>query len=167
MIRIVTRAHLAMLEQAIESAQARIKEVQGAADEAASCHTRSVQRLSTALATARAAANRHQADAETCREFLGLTKDQLAEAQATVAEQAEQIKTLQADLDAVSGTVVLLRFGRLDSVHPTDAAAQAHARSLGCPDSKWGPASSKPATEVPWRTAPLSNFVVPDGGGAG
>ncbi|MFF0622956.1 hypothetical protein [Streptomyces sp. NPDC004296] len=159
MIRIVSRAHLAALEQVIKSAHAHIEEVQDTAAEAASCHTRSVQRLSTALAAARAAADGHQADAGIARELLEHAEGQLADTQATVAAQAEQIKALQADLAAMAGAVVLLRYGQLDSVHPDEATAQDYARSLGCPAVGWGPASG-PASEVPWRVSSLSRFVV-------
>ncbi|MER7988428.1 hypothetical protein ABTY53_22990 [Streptomyces noursei] len=166
MIRIVTRAHLAALEQAVESAQDRIDEVQDAADAAASCHTRSVQRLSTTLAAARAAADGHQADAGIVRELLALTEGELADARATVAEQAEQIKALRADLDAACGTVVLLRYGRLVSAHPDVATAKRHAQSLGAAADGWCP-PTEPVSESPWRVVSLSSFVVQDGGGAG
>ncbi|MFB6535568.1 hypothetical protein ACFCY8_33725 [Streptomyces noursei] len=159
MIRIVSRAHLAALEQVIKSAHAHIEDVQDTAAEAASCHTHSVQRLSVALAAARAEADRHQADAGIVRELLEHTEDQLAAERATVAEQAEQIKALRADLAVMAGAVVLLRYGRLDSVHPDEATAKDYARSLGCPAVGWGPASG-PASEVPWRVSSLLRFVV-------
>ncbi|TSB28281.1 hypothetical protein [Streptomyces benahoarensis] len=161
MIRIVTRAHLAALEAGIESAQASILEVQAAADDAASCHTRSAQRLSTALASSRAVAEEHQADAAIVRELLDHREAQLAEVRATVSEQAEQIKSLRADLDAAAGAVVLLSYGQLVSVHPDAAVAKQHAVSLGASTS-WRPVSDAPASEVRWRTARLSDFVVRD-----
>ncbi|PJN37953.1 hypothetical protein CG747_26045 [Streptomyces sp. CB02959] len=167
MIRIVTRSRLAALEWAVESAQNRVDEVQGAADAAASCHTRSVQRLSTALATARAAADGHQADAEIVRDLLKRAEAELVDTQATVAEQAEQTKALQGELDRITGAVVLLNYGRLVSIHPTNEAARRHAESLGCPGDGWRPGSGGPASEVAWRISALSTFAVQDGGGAG
>ncbi|TSB07571.1 hypothetical protein FNJ62_31105, partial [Streptomyces benahoarensis] len=85
MIRIVTRARLAALEAASESAHAHSTKVQAAADEAASCHVRSVQRLSTALAKARDDAADHQNDAEIVREILTDAEGELADARTTVA----------------------------------------------------------------------------------
>ncbi|WP_274914330.1 hypothetical protein [Streptomyces sp. WZ-12] len=160
MIRIVTRARLAALEQAAEGAQARTEEVQDAAAEAASCHTRSAQRLSVALAAARAAADEYQGDAEILRVGLAHMKAQLGTARAMVEEQAERIKTLRADLATMSCAVVLLRYGRLDSVHPDVAAAKRHARSLGAPADGWCPPTGKPASELSWRVCPLGNFVI-------
>ncbi|WP_221938208.1 hypothetical protein, partial [Streptomyces benahoarensis] len=117
-------------------------------------------RLSTALAKARDDAADHQNDAEIVREILTDAEGELADARTTVAEQAEQIKKLRADLDAAVGAVVLLSYGQLVSVHPDRAAAQQHAASLSGPIS-WRPRGDAPASELQWCTAALSKFAQP------
>ncbi|MFE6691041.1 hypothetical protein ACFVFQ_31815 [Streptomyces sp. NPDC057743] len=167
MIRIVTQAHLAGLEQAIEAARMRARQAEEAADQGAACYVRSLCALTARTVSAEDAAEAARTEAVDLHVALESARAELKAAHEMAAEQAQQMKMLEAELDTICGAVVLLHYGRLVSVHPTPEAARRHAHSLGAPDSGWRLASSKPASEVEWRTAPLADFAVEDGGGAG
>lgn len=168
MIRIVTRARLAALEQGASQAHERAKKVQKTADRAYAGHLRTVYGLTTDVEAAERAAEAARADAAVIREILERTEAELAEARATVAEQAARIEVLTRDLDMVAGAVVLLHYGKLHSVHPGEAAAKRHAASFGIDPDGWGTVpSDQPATESAWRISPLSRWAVADCGDAG
>ncbi|MFD8325207.1 hypothetical protein [Streptomyces lydicus] len=167
MIRVVTRARLAALEQDADGARERAREVQGAADRAYAGHLRTVYDLTADVEAAERAAEAAHADTVMLRELLECTEALLAKARATVAEQAARIDALS-DLDAMAEAVVLLHYGQLRSIHPGGAAAKRHAASFGADPDGWGTAlSDRPASEVAWRISPLSNWAVADGGDAG
>lgn len=160
MIRIVTRTRLVALQQDAEGARERAREIQGAADRAYAGHLRTVYDLTADAEAAERAAEAARADAEIVREILERTEAQLADARAAVTEQAARIDALSGDLDAFAGTVVLLHYGKLHSVHPDRQAAERHAASFGVGLNGWGPADDCPAAEAAWRISPLSKWAV-------
>ncbi|MFI7093420.1 hypothetical protein [Streptomyces lydicus] len=167
MIRIITRTRLTALQQDADGARERAREIQGAADRAYASHLRTVYDLTADVEAAERTAEAEQADAEVAREILERTETQLADARATVAEQAARIDALSGDLDSIAGAVVLLHYGQLHSLHRTARAAELHAQSLGAAEGGWGPPSARPASEVAWRIQMLSSFAVPEAGGTG
>ncbi|MCW7988251.1 hypothetical protein XF35_23995 [Streptomyces platensis subsp. clarensis] len=167
MIRIVTRTRLAALQQDADGARARAREIRGAADRAYAGHLRTVFDLTADAEAAEHAAEAARADTAIVREILERTEAQLADARATVAEQAARIVALSGDLDAIAGTVVLLHYGQLHSLHPDEAAAKRHAATFGVDPDGWGTVpSDRPAAESIWRISPLSKWAVAVGGGA-
>ncbi|WP_148588848.1 hypothetical protein [Streptomyces sp. WAC01526] len=167
MIRIVTRTRLAALEQVAERALERMRAVQASADSAYAGHLRTVYDLTADAEAAERAAEANRADAEIAREILERTETQLADARATVTEQAARIDALSGDQDAMAGAVVLLHYGQLHSLHRDEAAAKRHAASFGIDPDGWGTVpSDRPAAESVWRISPLSKWAVAVGGDA-
>ncbi|GAA5615867.1 hypothetical protein CP981_21205 [Streptomyces platensis] len=168
MIRIITRTRLVTLQQEADQAHARSQEVQASADAAYARHVRTTWNLTADAEAAERKAEANRADAAIVREILERTEDQLADARATVTEQAARIDTLSGDLDAMARAVVLLHYGQLHSVHRDEAAAKRHAASFGIDPDGWGMApSDRPVVESDWRISPLSKWAVADGGDAG
>ncbi|MGY4971627.1 hypothetical protein ACWGCC_20885 [Streptomyces nigrescens] len=166
MIRIVTRTRLAAMQHDAEGARERAREVQGAADRAYAGHLRTAYDLTADAEASERAAEADRADAEIVREILERTETQLANARATVTAQAAQIDALSDDLDAFAGTVVLLHYGKLHSVHPDRQAAERHAASFGVGPGGWSPVADRPVEESAWLISPLSKWAVADGGDA-
>ncbi|MFJ6788828.1 hypothetical protein [Streptomyces angustmyceticus] len=166
MIRIVTRTRLAALQQDVDGARARAREIQGAADRAYAGHLRTVYDLTADAEAAERAAEADRADAEIARGILERTKAQLADARAAVTEQAARIDALSRDLDSIAGAVVLLHYGKLHSVHPDRPTAERYAATFGVGLHGWGPTRDLPAAEVDWRISPLSKWAVAVGGEA-
>ncbi|WP_327689307.1 hypothetical protein [Streptomyces tubercidicus] len=166
MIRIVTCARLAALQQDAEGARERAREIQGAADRAYAGHLRTVYDLTADAEAAESAAEADRADAEIVREILERTETQLANALATVTEQGARIDALSGDLDAMAEAVVLLHYGKLHSVHPDRPAAERHAASFGVGPGGWSPAGTRPVEESAWLISSLSKWAVADGGDA-
>ncbi|WP_329174683.1 hypothetical protein OG754_18405 [Streptomyces decoyicus] len=154
MIRIVTRARLAQLQQDVERARARTREVQEGADRAFAGHTRSTQRLTAQLETARRKAEVARADALDLQWALDNAKAQLAKAHDQAAEQAARIEALS-ETAADASMVLLLHYGEPHSIHPDKPAAYAYAATLGAPLNGWGPPDERPAARVTWRCVPF------------
>ncbi|MFG2529258.1 hypothetical protein [Streptomyces sp. NPDC048516] len=150
MIRIVTRAQLAGLQQDIDQARARTREVQETADRAFAGHTRSAQRLTAQLKTARREAEVARADALDLQAALDNIKAQLAEAHDRAAEQAARTEALSAPAPADASMALLLYYGKPHSIHPDRSAAYAYAATLGAPLSGWVPVGERPAAELRW-----------------
>ncbi|AZS71452.1 hypothetical protein DDE74_11260 [Streptomyces lydicus] len=167
MIRIVTRTRLVALQQDADGARERAREVQGAADRAYAGHLRTVYDLTADAEASERTAEAARADAAIVREILERTETQLANALATVTEQAARIDALSGDLDAMAEAVVLLHYGKLHSLHPDEKAAKQHAASFGVDPDGWGTVpSDRPAVESAWRISPLSRWAVAVGGDA-
>lgn len=163
MIRIVTHTRLAALQQDADQARARAREVQASADAAYARHVRTAHDLTADAEAAERTAEANRADAEIAREILERTETQLADARATVTEQAARIDALSRDLDSIAGAVVLLHYGQLHSLHRDEAAAKQHAASFGIDPDGWGMVpSDRPAAESIWRISPLSKWAVGD-----
>ncbi|MEU5545030.1 hypothetical protein AB0G85_21940 [Streptomyces sioyaensis] len=155
MIRIVTRARLAGLEQDVQRARARTQEIQDASDRAFAGHTRSAQRLTAQLKAARREAEVARADALDLQWALDNAKAKLTEAHEREAEQAARIEELSAPAPAGASMVLLLHYGKPHSIHPDEAAAHAYAATLGVPLSGWVPVGERAAAEAWWRCVPF------------
>ncbi|GAA5615645.1 hypothetical protein CP981_17525 [Streptomyces platensis] len=168
MIRVITRTRLAALQEDVARYRERTREVQAAADASYAGHLRTAWILTTDAEAAERAAEANRADAQIAREILERTEAQLADARATVTEQAARIDALSGDLDAMAEAVVLLHYGQLHSLHRDEAAAKRHAASFGIDPDAWGTVpSDRPVVESVWRISPLSKWAVADGGDAG
>ncbi|MFF7703242.1 hypothetical protein [Streptomyces lydicus] len=150
MIRIVTRTRLAALQQDADGARERARGIQGAADRAYAGHLRTVYDLTADAEAAERAAEAERADAEIVREILECTEAQLADARATVAEQAARIEALSVPPSANASMVLLLYYGQPHSIHPDRSAAYAYAATLGAPSSGWVPVGERPVAELRW-----------------
>lgn len=155
MIRIVTRTRLVALQQDADGARERAREIQGAADRAYAGHLRAVFDLTADAEAAERAAEADRADAEIVREILERTEAQLANARATVTEQAARIEALSAPTPADASMALLLYYGQPHSIHPDRSAAYAYAATLGAPSSGWVPVGERPAAELRWVCAPF------------
>ncbi|SEC16776.1 hypothetical protein SAMN05428945_2212 [Streptomyces sp. 2224.1] len=150
MIRIVTHARLAALQQDADGARKRAREIQGAADRAYAGHLRTVYDLTADMEAAERAAEAARADAAIVRELLEHTETQLATARATVTEQTARIEELSAPPSADVPMALLLYYGKPHSIHPDRSAAYAYAATLGAPPSGWVPIGERPAAELRW-----------------
>ncbi|MEW9521257.1 hypothetical protein [Streptomyces tubercidicus] len=174
MIRIVSCARLAALQQDAEGARERAREIQGAADRAYAGHLRTVYKLTAEADAADGRAEEASArtqelrqDTQELRQDLDRATADLRGARATVAEQAARIDALSRDLDAMAGAVALLHYGQLHSLHPDEKAAKQHAATFGVAPDGWGSVPiDRPAAESAWRISPLSRWAVADGGDA-
>ncbi|MFI6765615.1 hypothetical protein [Streptomyces sp. NPDC050355] len=167
MIRIVSPSRLAALQQDSDRARARLREVQQAADRAYAGHLRTVWNLTDEVEAANKDAEAAHARAAGLEQALARANAELESARGTVADLEGQIKSLNADLDVMVGSVVLLNYGKLHSVHPDQQAAERYAASIGVGPGGWRPAGDGPVAESAWSISPLSRWAVADGGDDG
>ncbi|MFF4952555.1 hypothetical protein [Streptomyces chattanoogensis] len=164
MIRIITTARLSGLKQDRDEAHSRAQEILEAADAAYARHVQACWELTEEAESAGRDAQAARARAAELTKALEQTQAELAQTRDTVAKQGTRLMELHKDLEAVCGSVALLRFGQLHSIHPSNEAAKAHAESFDATPDGWVSASDKPASELLWRVVELGEFAVGDWG---
>ncbi|MFJ4915888.1 hypothetical protein [Streptomyces sp. NPDC088726] len=126
---------------------------------AAELATDSVIRAEATIETLRTALAEAQADAAGARGALAVleTQHQLDTEDRVALRML--LRATRRQHDRMGRVFVLLRFGRLHSVHATQDAAESTAEAEGAPREGWTStapgAALPPASEVAWRVQPL------------
>ncbi|MEU7402735.1 hypothetical protein [Streptomyces sp. NPDC044948] len=149
MIRIVTRARLARLEDAARAATEQARQTSGAANEAFGRHVRELYAVTDRAERAEALSNE-------VRAMFARAMEGLSEAQQELLLKDIETRRLREELGRgpVKGETltVLLHHGEPHAVYASREAAHADTATHGLPaDHVWTPCDERPAAAFTWR----------------
>ncbi|MBZ6174127.1 hypothetical protein KVH24_14990 [Streptomyces olivaceus] len=149
MIRIVTRARLARLEDAARTASEQARQASGAANEAFGRHLRELYAVTDRAERAEATTNEVSV-------LLSGALAELSEAQQELLRKDIEIRRLREELNRGpregETVTVLLHHGEPHAVYASREAAHADTATHGYPaDHVWTPCDERPAAVFTWR----------------
>ncbi len=149
MIRIVTRARLARLEDAARTASEQARQTSGAANEAFGRHVRQLWNVTDRAERAEAATNEVGV-------LLSGALAELSDAQQELLRKEIEIRRLREELSRgpVEGetVTVLMHHGEPHAVYASRKDAHADTATHGYPaDHVWMPCDERPAAAFTWR----------------
>ncbi|MEU2399129.1 hypothetical protein ABZ764_14220 [Streptomyces pseudogriseolus] len=149
MIRIVTRAHLARLEDDARIASEQVRQISGAANEAFSRHVRELWHVTDR-------AKRAEAATTEVGVLLSGALAELSDAQQELLRKDIEIRRLREELSRgpVEGetVTVLMHHGEPHAVYASRNDAHADTATHGYPaDHVWKPCDERPAAAFTWR----------------
>jgi hypothetical protein len=149
MIRIVTRARIAQLEDAARAAREHARQTSGAANEAFGRHVRELYAVTDR-------AERAQASASEAGQFLARAVDELSAAQQELLLKDIEIRRLRGELGRGpregETLTVLMHYGEPHTVYASREDAMADTATHGVSEkARWVPSGERPAAECEWR----------------
>ncbi|WP_031034655.1 hypothetical protein [Streptomyces sp. NRRL F-5650] len=149
MIRIVTRARLARLEDAARTASEQARQTSGAANEAFGRHVRELWNVTDR-------AERAEATTNEVGVLLSGALAELSEAQQELLRKDIEIRRLREELSCGpregETVTVLMHHGEPHAVYASREAAHADTATHGYPaDHVWTPCDERPAAAFTWR----------------
>ncbi|MFF5102007.1 hypothetical protein [Streptomyces sp. NPDC000134] len=149
MIRIITRARIAQLEDAARAAREHARQASGAANEAFGQHVRELYAVTDR-------AERAEASASEAGAFLARAVEELSAAQQELLLKDIEIRRLRGELNRGpregETLTVLMRYGEPHTVYASREDAYADTATHGAaPGSVWVPSGERPAAECTWR----------------
>jgi hypothetical protein len=158
--RLVRTSTLTTLRQDAAAAEARAAEAEQVVDQTAELREADCADYEAQLATLRQQLGEARADAVCAAAELETARAQvLLDAEDRVALRM-LLRTAKKQVARTERVHVLLRYGRLHSVHATPEAAEEAAEAEGAERGGWTvqrPGAATPeASEVPWRIEPLA-----------
>ncbi|MEU1081357.1 hypothetical protein ABZ368_14110 [Streptomyces sp. NPDC005908] len=148
MIRIVTRARLAQLEDDARTPNEQARQTNGAANEAFGQHVRELYAVTDR-------AERAEAATTEVGVLLARAVEELSAAQQELLLKGIEIRRLREDLSRGpregETLTVLLHYGEPHTIYATREDAYADTITHGVPAGAWVPADERPVSEVAWR----------------
>ncbi|MEU5140741.1 hypothetical protein [Streptomyces sp. NPDC021139] len=149
MIRIVTRARLARLEDAASPASEQARQISGAANEAFGRHVRELWNVTDR-------AERAEATTTEVGVLLSGALAELSDAQQEMLRKDIEIRRLREELSRGpregEAVTVLMHHGEPHAVYASREAAHADTATHGYPaDHVWTPCDERPAAAFTWR----------------
>ncbi|MBZ6131366.1 hypothetical protein [Streptomyces olivaceus] len=149
MIRLITRARLARLEDTARKASEQARQTSGAANEAFGRHVRELFAVTDR-------AERAEATTTEVGALLSRAVEELSEAQQELLMKDIEIRRLREELSRgpVAGETltVLMHHGEPRAVYASREAAHADTATHGCPaDHVWKRCDERPAAAFTWR----------------
>ncbi|GGU31632.1 hypothetical protein [Streptomyces lavendofoliae] len=146
MIRIVTRAHIARLENEARAAVEQARQTSGVANEAFGRHVRELY----------AVTERAEATAAEVSALLARAMEELSAAQQELLLRDIEIRRLRAEREGESlegrTLTVLLHYGEPHTIYATREEAHADTATHSMPANHvWKPCGERPAAEFKWR----------------
>jgi hypothetical protein len=149
MIRIVTRARIARLENEARAAVEQARQISGAANEAFGRHVRE-------LSAATDRAERAEATTTEVGALLARAMEELSAAQQELLLRDIEIRKLRQEREGASlegrTLTVLLHYGEPHTIYATREEAHADTATHGmAADHVWKPCDERPASAFKWR----------------
>jgi hypothetical protein len=152
-IRLVTRARLARLENEARAAVEQGRQTSAAANEAFGRHVRELYAVTDR-------AERAEATTAEVGALLARAMEELSAAQQELLLRDIEVRRLRVALEGESlegrWLVLLLHRGEPHSIHRSQADAHAYVATHGVPVHAWEPSDERPASEVLWRLVPFT-----------
>jgi hypothetical protein len=149
MIRIVTRARIARLENEARAAVEQARQTSGMANEAFGRHARELYAVTDR-------AERAEATTAEVGALLARAMEELSAAQQELLLRDIEIRRLREEREGESlegrALTVLLHYGEPHTIYATREEAHADTATHGMPaDHVWKPCGERPAAEFKWR----------------